>query len=233
MLWHADFSKCIALLNTGQLRDGSWGSSFMLTVHHLFGLHLTTRDPTKEIERALDWLLDQAVGGGHESVVCPDSDLRGLPFVAGNPHALRLAMVLFLNTIFGRGGNPEIEAQYQKVSQGALYDPDGWERYPDVSNFLRAFVVHPVYSKDWATIRAVETLSRVQDDLGMWPEAVPFYQTVNALAHLDLPAADKQLRKAFMLLRQTQNEDGTWGTTEREWNTFLVVHALRRKEALA
>ncbi|MBP1749851.1 MAG: hypothetical protein H6Q52_2390, partial [Deltaproteobacteria bacterium] len=44
--------------------------------------------------------------------------------------------------------------------------------------------------------------------------------------------ADRQLKKAFMLLSRTQNEDGTWGAADKEWNTFLVVHALRNKKML-
>jgi hypothetical protein len=27
---------------------------------------------------------------------------------------------------------------------------------------------------------------------------------------------------------QLQNRDGSWGRTQKEWNTFLVVHALNR-----
>jgi hypothetical protein len=58
---------------------------------------------------------------------------------------------------------------------------------------------------------------------------VPFYQTVNALAHLDSEDADVQLKKAFKHLSRTQNLDGTWGRSQKEWKTFLVVHAMRRK----
>lgn len=50
--------------------------------------------------------------------------------------------------------------------------------------------------------------------------------------HLNLPLADRQLEKAFSLLVHTQNEDGTWGDIEREWNTFLVVHAMKNKKML-
>lgn len=229
--WQADFDQCAASLFHGQFQNGSWNSSFIRTAQHLFGLHLTIRHPTKEIDRALDWLLDQ-VENPRENNILSDSDLNGLPFVAGDEHSLRLAMTLFLSTIFGRSDNPQIVARYQELSYRALHGRDGWGGPSDMCNILRAFVVHSLYVEDPATVHAVESLSRVQDNSGMWPETIPFYRTVNALAHLDLPAADRQLERAFMLLAQTQNEDGTWGTADKEWNTFLAVHALRNKKML-
>jgi len=58
-------------------------------------------------------------------------------------------------------------------------------------------------------------------EAGGWQKDLPFYQTLNALAHLDLPQADKQLKKAFKRLSEDQNSDGTWSRSEPEWNTFL------------
>lgn len=228
-LWQTDFEECTASLLRGQLRDGSWDSSFVRTVRHLFGLHLTIRQPVEEIERGLDWVIDH-VEGFLENAAFAGSDLKGLPFRTGDEHSLRMAMTLFLSTIFGRGESPEILARYRELSHRALRVPDGWGDYPDISNILRAFVVHPVFSKDPATIHAVEKLARIQDSSGTWPEVIPFYQTVNVLAHLDLPEADRQLEKPFMLLPRTQSNDGTWGAADKEWNTFLVVHALRNKK---
>jgi hypothetical protein len=230
-LWQADFHECTALLLRGQLRDGSWESSFIRTVQHLFGLHLTVRQPVQEIETALDWLLDCTESVLNNAAIAA-SDLKGLPFTAGDQHYLRLAMALFLGTIFGRAENAEITARYRELSHRALHDPDGWGDHPDISNILRAFVVHPVFSKDSATIRAVRNLAQIQESSGTWPGGISFYQTVNALAHLDLPQADRQLEKAFALLPRTQNDDGTWGAADNEWNTFLVVHALRNKNML-
>jgi len=229
--WQADFHECTALLLRGQLRDGSWESSFIRTVQHLFGLHLTVRQPVQEIETALDWLLD-CTESVLKNAAIAGSDLKGLPFTAGDQRYLRLAMALFLGTIFGRAENAEITARYRELSHRAFHDPDGWGDHPDISNILRAFVVHPVFSKDSATIRAVRNLAQIQDSSGTWPGGISFYQTVNALAHLDLPQADRQLEKAFVLLPRTQNDDGTWGVADNEWNTFLVVHALRNKNML-
>jgi hypothetical protein len=55
---------------------------------------------------------------------------------------------------------------------------------------------------------------------------------VNALGHLNLEESDKVLKRALLKLRETQNSDGTWGKKQKAWNTFLVVHAIKRKSYL-
>jgi hypothetical protein len=35
--------------------------------------------------------------------------------------------------------------------------------------------------------------------------------------------ADRQLERAFLLLEKTQNPNGAWGDTQKEWNTFLII----------
>ncbi len=67
---------------------------------------------------------------------------------------------------------------------------------------------------------------------GDWGANIPFYQALNALAHVDLSAVDNQLGRAFERLVKKQHPDGTWGDSEKEWNGFLALHALRRKGIL-
>jgi hypothetical protein len=81
-------------------------------------------------------------------------------------------------------------------------------------------VVHPVFAEGKATELAVEYLADLQTDIGDWGNDLPFYQTINALAHLDLPQAETQLERAFERLCENQNSDGTWSRSEPEWNTF-------------
>jgi hypothetical protein len=81
-------------------------------------------------------------------------------------------------------------------------------------------------------LRSWKVLLALQGSSGSWPGSFPFYQTVNSLAHLEFPLAEKQLEKAFASLAGTQNKDGTRGDAEKEWNTFFVVHALRNKKIL-
>jgi hypothetical protein len=234
--WQADFNDTVLSLREGQSPDGSWGGSFLTTVRRLFGLHLTVRHPDRNIRKGVGWLTEHAVGaepkelGIQLSSLCR-GDLQGLPFVPGDPRFLALSMTLFLTTIFGQGDDSDIVARYRGLSQ-ALADPAYQGDIADMNNILRAFVVHPRYAGDQATVHMVDRLSNLQDDQGNWPDQIPFYQTVNALAHLHLPQADRQLVKAFQIFATTQHPDGTWGTTQSEWNTFLVIHALRNKRAL-
>jgi hypothetical protein len=107
-----------------------------------------------------------------------------------------------------------------------------WCGWSCSSNLLRAFVVHPKYAEGKATMLAVDALHREQTTSGQWSHGIPFYHTVNALAHLDSPSADLQLQEAFNRLAKTQRRDGTWGGLQREWNAFLIVHALKNKGAL-
>lgn len=229
--WRAAFDGTVASLQEGRLNDGSWEGSFIQTVRRLFGLHLTVRNPTDAIDRALDWLLSGVTEiRGHEDEGI--ADMEGLPFVAGNRGLLCTGMALFLAVVFGREDRPEILGLYRNLSGLVFRSQNLWDNPGDINNILRAMVVHPLYARDRATISIVENLSGRQDDSGQWPDPLPFYQTVNALAHLDLPQSDKLLKKAFALLARTQNEDGTWGDIEKEWNTFLVVHAMRKKKIL-
>ena len=75
-------------------------------------------------------------------------------------------------------------------------------------------------------------LERLQKATGDWGKSIPFYQTVNALAHLKSPKAKIQLEKAFVQLFETQTDDGSWSCSEPEWNTFLTIHALKNKGRL-
>ena len=79
---------------------------------------------------------------------------------------------------------------------------------------------------------AVEYHADLQTDDGGWGDDQSFYQTLNALAHLDLPQAEIQLERAFERLYETQNRDGAWSRSEPEWNTFLAIHALKNKGLL-
>jgi hypothetical protein len=230
--WQTSFDNTIALLLKDQMQDGSWKGSCIHTARQLFGLHLTTRYPTEAINKALDWLFKQTMNAGkQENTALLNFD--GLPFAPGSLHFLLKGMTLFLSVIFGRENNPEITNLYEELSRQVLKSKDIWVNHNDINNILRALVVHPVYSQNDATMNIVESLSKIQDNKGLWENQLPFYKTVNALAHLNTPSADEQLEKAFAFLSRTQNKDGTWGNAEKEWNTFLVVHAMRNKKILS
>jgi hypothetical protein len=139
------------------------------------------------------------------------------------------AATLFLSTIFGRGYDTKVLDLYHLQDKMGRKGKGRWYDKASSHNILRAMVVHPEFRKGSATVLAVDYLSENLTSVGDWGPSLPFYQTLNALAHLDLPSANEQLEKAFSHLAETQNTDGSWGQSEPEWDTFLAVHAMRNK----
>ena len=62
-------------------------------------------------------------------------------------------------------------------------------------NLLRALAVHSRYNDHQAR-------------QGDWRADIPFYQALNALAHMDTPAADRQTRRPIDHLSATHYVDG-------------------------
>ncbi|MDJ0856434.1 MAG: hypothetical protein QNI88_14600, partial [Desulfobacterales bacterium] len=98
-----------------------------------------------------------------------------------------------------------------------------------IHNSFRALVVHPEYATHPVMQRIVGWYGQRQTHRGGWGEDIPFYQALNAMAHLDRVEADEQCEVAFAALTKRQNMDGSWGRHQREWHTFLTLHALRNK----
>jgi hypothetical protein len=230
--WQADFEQTVRQLWREQLSNGSWAHSEVETVQRLFGLHLTVRYETEQIIKAVEWLIAkrcQAFKGYGKNMRFSQETLHGLPFTLGSSGYLITGATLFLATIFGYGEDDRVLEAYNHLSDEISAKGGRWCGWSCSNNILRAFVVHPIYSRSRATAMAVEYLARTQSPTGSWPRGVPFYQTVNALAHLDSDCAEAQVESAFQRLNETQQSDGTRGRSQKEWNTFLVVHALKNK----
>jgi len=235
--WQDAFHETVLSLMNGQSDDGSWNQSPLESIRRLFGLHLTLRNMTGEIEKALGWLIKHTLNHNALNVeepaesIAPDA-FRELPFTPGQPHLSLVCATLFLAAIFQRGNESAVVAHYNLLSQWVTESAGGMDTWSDKSNALRAFIVHPDYSEDLAIATLVDNLGEIQDPSGRWPPQIHFFQTVNALAHLRLNSAHRQWVKALRLLSNTQNKDGSWGNEDLEWNTFLVVHALKNKACL-
>jgi hypothetical protein len=235
--WKTDFEETVTTLFADQANDGSWNQSDVATITKLFGLHLTVRESSDRIDSAINWLVNRihlqtvAIEPGSEVDIIKES-LEGLPFIPSRRDMFLIAASLFLTCIFERDDEPRVLDIYRWLSLEGAKNKGLWFDQACSHNILRAVVVHPVYAKDPATVLAVESLADLQSGAGDWESGLPFYQILNALAHLDIPAANNQLEKAFPRLYKTQRADGSWGERESEWNTFLAVHALRNKGML-
>ncbi len=233
--WQADFKTTVDDLLQGRGADGWWQDSALETIHRLFGLHLTVRDADETIRKGLRRLLETADGlaaAQGQKAIDPEA-LRGLPFAPAPASDLILPATLFLATIFGMNTDPVVHRLYDGMVAGMDSSP-AMAGHPaaGIHNRFRALVVHPRYAGHPATRRVVRWLSGRQDADGGWGEEIPFYQMLNALAHLDPALTGDPCQKAFDRLVVTQNDDGSWGDEQRQWDSFLVVHALRSHHRL-
>jgi len=218
----------------GQLSDGSWEHSDMLTIRHLFDLHLTIRKRTISIDSGLEWLINRCMKYFPKKNIATkweirNNPLKGLPFSKGCSGYFLYSATLFLSSIFGKSKDSRIISIYEWFNNLGINNSGRWCGRACSSNILRAFIVHPEYSRSSSVMLFIKSLQEIQDRSGKWLKGISFYQTLNALAHLKNLEIDRQLENAFKRLPQIQNRDGTWGIKGSEWNTFLVVHALKNK----
>jgi hypothetical protein len=232
--WRSDFDTTVGELFAGQAKNGSWQDSPLETIRRLFGLHLTVRQVEPRIRTAMEWLLVEAGAGWPQAdeTVLPQERMQGLPFASTRRPFFLLPAALFLAVIFGKHLDSEVSGLYDRMISFVSERVETWEDAAWIHNVLRALVVHPLYGEIPLTRSVVDWLSDRQTPDGDWGHEIPFYQALNALAHLDTPGVNDQLKRAFAHLEGSQHHDGTWGGSEREWNTFLSVHALRNKNLL-
>lgn len=229
--WQADFTRAVTALRLGQAHDGLWAHSPFETIQRLFGLHLTVRSPDAGIDKALGALLAciQRELSNDQNAEVSDLDLIGLPFASCRWQDTVQPAFLFLAAIFDRTSQGEIRDLYDRnvrALSAALLET---ARPCWIHNSFRALVVHPEYAMHPVTRRIVAWYARRQTPRGDWGEDIPFYQALNAMAHLDSTEAGEQCQAAFTALTNRQNPDGSWGKQQREWHTFLALHALRNK----
>jgi len=235
--WRQDFDRMVVILSKGQLTSGCWGNSVIDTIQHLFYLHLTLREQTTVVKAGLDWLLNETLGSpakisSYRRVNLSLNQLRGLPFAKGHYGILIKSASIFLAIVFGNGNDERVLAACNTLDREGIKTRGQWRGRSSSANVLRAFALHPQYSKSYSLELAVNALDIAQNSEGDWMPGTPFYKTLNMLAHLNIPKANRQFELALRKLIRTQSTEGIWGKVEPEWSTFLVVHALKRKGIL-
>ena len=233
--WRTDFDQTVAALRQGQQASGLWQDSPLATIKRLFGLHLTVRAADPAIDQALDALVmcAQKSTPAKDDIIVTSKELTGLPFVQGRWDHIAAPATLFLCAIFGRASAPQVLLLYDSIASDLSASRLDAAAPSEVHNCFRALVVHSDYAAHEATENVVAWYARRQTPEGDWGHEIPFYQALNALAHLDSAAADRQCQVAFAGLPARQNADGSWGRDQREWHTFLTLHALRNKGQLS
>ncbi len=235
--WQKDFDKTVAALRKGQLANGSWENSPLLTIRRLFGLHLTVRQPDDDIDKALEWLVFKfdTLSDPQISTLFGkqlSSKIESLPFVNGDVADFFKAAVLFLSTIFGKGKEKAIAKIFQEVMARFDFKRGRWTNLASTQNFLRAFVVHPEYKHSEVIQKVVRLFADMQSKSGTWDGRINSYLLINALGHLDTDSAKRQLISSLRGISHKQNSDGSWGRSEQEWKTFLIIHAMKKMSVL-
>ena len=230
--WKKDYDQTVAALLSTPFPEIENGAMACKVITRLFGLHLTVRSATPQIHATLSRLLDliHLESDQIELKIRDDGrplELGALPFTRSHLSSLLLGTSLFLASIFGRENDPYVLTLYRWLCEKGIDQSGRWIGKAETHNVFRALVVHPEYSRTEETARVVDYIGGQQTDEGDWGPGLPFYQTLNALAHLDHHRVSSQLQRAFRLLMATQNTDGSWGRDEQEWDTFLVVHSLK------
>jgi hypothetical protein len=233
--WRSDFRESVNALFSGQSANGSWDNSLLHTIRKLFGLHLTVRQKDERIEKGLEWLISQEVFLRERKISHARSekvsarDLYSLPFSRGCFDHFAKGAILFLATIFDHKDDSRVTRVYEMLRILGEKGYGRWCTWSCSNNIFRAFAVNRQYAESRTIKMYLKKLAEMQTLQGFWPAQIPFYQTINALGHLDIEESDNMLKRTFPLLRDTQNRDGTWGRINKEWNTFLVAHAIKRK----
>lgn len=235
--WRHDFNYAIKMLYQGQSASGCWNNSLIDTIRHLFYLHLTIREQTQAVRAGLDWLLSTALDSPNNLLDRRREkylvdEIRGLPFAHSRSGIFLTTASIFLAAVFGRHNDQHVLATFDKLDRESIQTGGYWHGWASLTNVLRAFAVHPTYARSGSVVLAVNALANAQTPEGNWISSVPLFKTINALAHLNMPQADRQFGRALARLTRTQSHDGSWGRIEPEWSTFLVVHALKRKGIL-
>ena len=151
--WKTDFQETVTALLADQLPDGSWHHETVATIKHLFGLHLTVRASSVQIDAALTWILEKIDFQTEEVYVnaedeATDTELTGLPFIPSRPVMFLTGAALFLATIFGRQNDPDVLAVDQWLRAEGVKNKGLWFDRPCSHKIFRAMVVHPVFAKD-------------------------------------------------------------------------------------
>lgn len=234
-VWQGDSSETVAYLTARQAPDGSWGQSPAETIRSLHTLYLAASEKTENIGQALEWLikntLTHLLPEALDEELRPES-FRELPFIKAHDPLTLVCATLYLACMFGLENKEAIPEHYEIIIRWLEDHEERNDIAADKSNILRALAVHRVYAEDAAVIRLVAELGECQKTSGLWPAPTPFFLPLNTLARLNCEMAHRQWLKAVPLLETTQKKDGSWGLHDREWNTFLVVDALKNKNCL-
>ena len=228
--WQNDYKKTVSkILETNNPNE----ENPLNIIRILFDLHLTVRDKTPEIADKVERILiiSEDMLLKSDRTIITDNKISNLPFAGAESCYVIPPAALFLAVIFDLTDNRKFEnilAIMLELSRTALAE----NNIIFIHNLFRVLAVDPVYAALAETDSILDRLINMQTESGDWDNKIPFYQAVNAAAHIKSDKAEIIFNKALNMIISSQNKDGSWGSKNKEWNTFLTVHALKNKSLL-
>ena len=198
-------------------------SSVLSLVKDLFFLHLTVREGSPEISKALDCLKNFKGSRRHLGQNTAD-----IPFEPAEDPGFAIHAWLFCAAVFGKADSftwrksadmmgKMVQAQGDQLSSGSLY------------NFLRGTLILPEAEQIPGVVEAVHHLASRQGASGFWSDLAP-WQVYNIMAHSSHQEAGIVLEKMESFLLGRQNRDGSWGSGEQKpLAAFLMAHGLQNR----
>ena len=230
--WKKDFREAVEII----LGKKIWDEKNTLSVlRKLFDLHLTVREENPEIIDAVEKLLlkSEIIFNKKDISIIGEEEIGNLPFAEGESYSIIPAAALFTAAVFNQDKNPLSEKLYTTLIDFSREAGEGGSLRIFRHNLFRALAVNSRYSDNPETGRILKMLISSQSNKGDFGGRLPFYQAVNAAAHISSNDSDILFKKALPLIVKSQNPDGSWGKGDsRERNTFLTVHALRNKSVI-
>jgi len=217
-----------------QSADGSWDQLFVKTANNLWDhalLGYNAQDSS--VQKGLEWLLliQKHSYHGYPGFFCSSnrkdpsimrSTLYG-EFGPGCTIFYQTTYATHLLHVFGFDQDKRVETTMKSYLQ--FWKPTWCGAWCTI-NVLRILIEHPLSKESTPVENGLKHLAKLQTKTGAW-KGLPFYHTFHALSRADATLAKEQLRKALPSVVRRQNEDGSWGSEEKETATFLVLDALR------
>lgn len=222
--------------------DGSWDHSVPLTIENLFALWLLVEEVYGPIHAAIDWLLEitnppRTPTTRFTDFFCKNTSadnaglrsMRNVPFTPGCSNFVKTGATLFLAMQFHRQDDEPVRKAYARVNQRAIEGNGRLCSGSCAHNLRLAMAVHPHYRKAEGMHHVLDYLFQHQQETGSWSAGIPFYPTLYLLSYLNVPMANSLFEKALARVQRSQRKDGSWGTNQKERDTFLVMDSLLRK----
>ena len=252
--WMGESSKSLKDLTDSLLEsilkkqnpNGSWHDSVVKTVEYLYILSLLAPRRTRAGGGAVDWLLEKSeplvvrISGdgspytglpfkvGHEDVR-QIYTRRDLPFHQGCSGFFKTGAALYFSGVFDRADDERVAVAFKSLDKALQIRGGKWCNVACSGNILRGYVAHPRKRNSSQTKEALRYMEQIQTRAGGWKGTPFFYQAFNTIAQSNLPSARRQVKRAVERIARSQNRDGTWGRSDPEFNTFMVLDALHRQ----